>query len=101
MTRTLAALTVLSFGSACVATGDTDDEPQPPGDYAHASTHAVVELGDPESDICAHLPPSGACSKLCDREALLEYVPAGSCAVFHCELTDGRVVGVHACRPED
>jgi hypothetical protein len=101
MPRTLAALAVLTFGSACLATGETDEESPDPGDPAHVGTHAVVQLEDPESDICAHLPPAGACAQLCDRDALLEHVPAGSCAVFHCELTDGRAVGVHVCRPED
>jgi hypothetical protein len=56
---------------------------------------------DPEPDVCDLLPEdAGVCSVACDWEAVIEYVPVGTCAAFVCELVDGRDLTFHACHPE-
>ena len=55
-----------------------------------------------EPSICDALPCDGPCSLACDREELVtEYVPAGTCISFYCELTDGRPFVLDACHPPD
>jgi len=62
---------------------------------ARAQVH--VDEIEVEDEICELLPPCGVCSKLCDPEALRDYVPPGVCAAFACELTNGQQVSVHFC----
>lgn len=91
-------LVALLSGSACVAV----DEPVVPGatlgDQAHQVTSAQQE--EP-ADVCDVLPVDGPCSYACDFATLSSFVPLGTCAVFHCDLLDGREISVHACRPDN
>jgi hypothetical protein len=100
--RRPAALTLaFLLGSACV------DEPEAVTGVRTLSDDARVAVLEemasaPAPDICDLLPPGcGACSVACDWEALEEYVPAGTCAAFVCELVDGRKATFHACHPPD
>ncbi len=88
-------------GSACVDEPEVVSESRTLSDDARA----VVVKGEmataPEPDICDLLADDcGACSVACDWEALIEYVPPGTCVAFICELVDGRHVTVHACHPQ-
>lgn len=68
------------------------------------SAHAQVHLADfdvEDEGFCNLLPTCGVCSKLCDPEALRDYVPPGVCAAFACELTNGEHVSVHVCTPAE
>lgn len=103
MSRSRFALVAIFCGSACLI---GDDEPSVdthiPDDDGRTNISAAVELPDGGYNICEHLPAEAPCSLLCDRDALVEqYVPESSCAVFVCELTDGRRISVHACHPPD
>lgn len=52
------------------------------------------------SDICGVLPEEGACSLLCDVDALVAtFVPEGTCVAFICDLTDGQTIAMHVCHP--
>ena len=67
---------------------------------AHGDMPAQLENPDEtEADVCTLLPVDGACSVACDHAALVNYAPPGTCVVFVCDLTDGREITVHACRP--
>ena len=67
-----------------------------------ASIHASLASPDEQEDICELLPTEGACSLLCDYDALVEqYVPPHTCVVFRCQLTNGEHVSAHACHPPD
>lgn len=56
----------------------------------------------PQPSVCDVLPCDGPCSLACDRDELVEqYVPAGTCVSFYCELTDGRVMVLDACHAPD
>jgi hypothetical protein len=104
MTTRWFAIVLLACVSACVADNDTDDDPPPPASddgLASASASVIAPSDDDAYNVCEHLPPDPPCSLICDREALAEYVPESSCAVFACVLTDGREVAVHACHPAD
>jgi hypothetical protein len=96
--RMLAIVLVLG---ACVSGDETDaGEPHPADEDSHASiTAAVGAPDDAPYDVCDHVPAEPPCSLICDPEALVEYVPERSCAVFVCTLTDGQQVAVHACHP--
>ena len=95
-------LVALLSGSACADVEEPPDqgpdEPDP-GDPAQEVTAAQLSVGPGE--VCDMLPPEGPCSRACDHAALEEYVPSGTCAVFRCELLDGREISVHACHPGD
>ncbi len=67
------------------------------GETAHLVMDGTCET--PVADVCDVLPAEGPCAAGCDREALITHVPAGTCAAFYCELTDGRTAVFHACRP--
>lgn len=87
------------LGSACVDEADLGSESRTLSDDARASV--TVEMATaPEPDVCDLLPDCGVCSVVCDWEALIEYVPPGTCVAFLCELTDGREATFHACHPE-
>lgn len=90
-------LVALLSGSACVAVDEPPDAEPEPGAPAQGVTSAQLAIGPAE--ICDMLPPDGPCSQACDPDALASYVPAGTCAVFRCDLLDGRSISVHACRP--
>ena len=96
-------LVALLSGSACADVEEPLD-PGPggpePGDPAQEEvTAAQLSVGPLE--VCDMLPLEGPCSRACDNAALQEYVPSGTCAVFRCELLDGREISVHACNPGD
>jgi hypothetical protein len=90
----------LVLAASCVGDDGRDDEP-PLSDDGHASVSVSTSLATPleHYDMCAHLPAEPPCSLICDHDALVEYVPDSSCAVFVCVLTDGVQVSVHACHP--
>jgi hypothetical protein len=87
------------LGSACVDEADVVSEPRTLSDDARVSV--TVEMAtDSEPDVCDLLADcDGACSVACDWEALVEYVPPGTCVAFICDLVDGRKVSFHACHP--
>jgi hypothetical protein len=90
MTRAWLACALLT---ACAVAEESD-----------TSAHAQVQLADFElqdEGLCDLLPTCGVCSKLCDPEALRDYVPPGVCAAFTCELTNGQQVSVHVCTPAE
>ncbi|MBA3391949.1 MAG: hypothetical protein H0T89_04855 [Deltaproteobacteria bacterium] len=69
-------------------------------DHAIVSTHVAGSMIEPVApSICELLPAEGACAQLCEPDGLDELIPAGTCAVFACALTDGTFVRLHGCRP--
>lgn len=89
----------------CVV-GEEDAETNPValGDVAQVRTSALQgsSASEDPAAICDLLPADGPCALACDRTALVDqYVPPGTCVEFACQLTDGRLVGVHACRGPD
>jgi hypothetical protein len=101
MSRIWLASVLIGVGVACADDSDGDDI-QPSDDDGRASIRGSVALPEADENICAALPGSGPCSLLCDRDALVEeYVPVDTCAVFVCELDDGRRITAHACHPPD
>ena len=92
--------------AGCVV-GDTNDPEtdgtttgEQPSIGALSGAEDVVQ--GPEPSVCDVLPCDGPCSLACDRDALIEqYVPKGFCIHFFCELTDGRLIVLDACRPPD
>jgi hypothetical protein len=102
MPRIWLSIAMAIAGSACAGDDASTDDTDPSDDDGRASVTASVALPDADQDICGALPGTGPCSLLCDRDALVEqYVPANTCAVFVCELDDGRRVTMHACHPPD
>jgi hypothetical protein len=97
-TRWLAIVALIAV-SACLSDDRIDIDLPPASDDGHASVAASMAGPEDVYDVCAHLPADPPCSLICDRDALREYVPESSCAVFACVLTDGREIAVHACRP--
>ncbi|MDB4962689.1 MAG: hypothetical protein JWP01_2688 [Myxococcales bacterium] len=103
------ALAALLGCAACVEAGEPVGEADVPedditvvSDPAHGGRPAQVDTPEEaEPDVCSVLPRDGACSVACDHAALMNYAPPGTCVVFVCDLTDGRVLTVHACRPVD
>ena len=94
-------LVALVSGSACV-----EVEPPAPtgptlGDQAQLviSAQRADDDQSEDDDICSVLPVDGPCSQACDAAMLSSFVPPGTCAVFRCDLLDGRTVSVHACHP--
>jgi hypothetical protein len=48
---------------------------------------------------CDLLPEEeGPCSVACDPDAVQDYILAGTCAVFACELADGSTIHIGGCR---
>ncbi len=91
-------LVALLSGSACVAAEEPVDPGATLGDQAQQVSSAHID-DEEHSDICGVLPVDGPCSHACDFATLSSFVPAGTCAVFRCDLVDGRTISVHACRP--
>lgn len=88
----------LLSGSACVEVDEAVNPGATLGDQAQLVTSAQRDIE--EADVCAMLPVDGPCSHACDVATLVSFVPAGTCAVFHCDLLDGREISVHACHPD-
>lgn len=93
---------LLLFGGCAVDTtlpGNDDDVP----DHAIVSTHvagsmvagSMIEPVAPS--ICDLLPEDGVCARLCEPDGLDDLIPAGTCAVFACALSDGTFVRLHGC----
>lgn len=89
----------LLSGSACVAVDEAVDPGATLSDQAQQVTSAQRDIE--EADVCAVLPVDGPCSHACDVATLVSFVPVGTCAVFRCDLLDGREISVHACRPDE
>jgi hypothetical protein len=101
MTRPAAVTLAFLLGSACVDDAEVVSETRTLSDDARAAVTDEMESA-PAPDVCDLLPDDcGACSVACDWSALSEYVPVGTCAVFVCELVDGRKVSFHACHPHE
>lgn len=96
-------LVALLSGSACVADTAGVEEGATLGDQAQQVTSAQRDMDEEgeEVDVCTVLPVDGPCSHACDHATLVSFVPTGTCAVFRCDLLDGREISVHACRPQD
>jgi hypothetical protein len=112
MLKKIVAAAVVLFASACIDDGvhgtqgslPTDESPDQPGiDTPDDQPNAVLterqrqaEPGDPA--VCAMLPQDdSACAHACDEEALLAFIPAGTCASFSCPLTDGTTFVTGGC----
>ena len=89
---------------------DGDPNVPEPGDTSTGEQPSIGALfaGDelvqgPQPSVCDVLPCDGPCSLACDRDALIDqYVPAGFCIHFFCELTDGRLIVLDVCHaPEE
>lgn len=101
MSPTSRLMLAFLLGSACTDEPEVVGESRTLGDDARATVVIDEMATAAEPDICDLLPDDcGACSVACDWEALVEYVPPGTCAAFICELVDGRDVTFHACHPE-
>jgi hypothetical protein len=99
MTRIPAVIFALLCGSSCVADVEHASEDRTLSDDARADAARLLSAPD-EPDICGLLPECGPCADACDPDALEQHLPPGTCAAFVCELTDGRVLTVHACHLE-
>ena len=116
MLKTFAILFV-AFTTACVAdeappedigldrTGPVIalEEPELENDDVAPDPRASVTAGVPaapeaERNICELLPSGGPCARACEPDAMIaEHVPAGSCAWFSCELSDGSIFRTGGC----
>jgi len=112
----IAACFVFAATSACVAevTGDppSDDSARRFNDDVPLSALRSPDVPDddrPETpEIPEDEPPqgceatvetTGACSLACNVDALIEqFVPAGTCVLFTCELIDGNTLSIGGCK---
>lgn len=111
----IAASLVLAGASACVAevtgdlpsdstarrfdddvplratlTPDVPDDPQTPEDPDDT----------PPVGCDATVEETGACSIACNMDAVIDqYVPAGTCVAFVCDLVDGSTIQIGGCKP--
>lgn len=70
-------------------TPDLPDDPQTP-----------EEPDDTPPEGCdATVAETGACSIACNTDAVIDqYVPAGTCVVFECDLVDGGTLQIGGCK---
>jgi hypothetical protein len=108
MLKKIAIVSVI-FASACIDDGVEGDPGAlytdkgiSPSEEATSELTARESLPDPnEAPMCAMLPQEeGACAHACDQDALLEFIPKGSCASFSCTLTDGSTFVTGGCNPD-
>lgn len=96
------------FASACIGDGlsgspgslPTDETPDPGTETVPVSSIARERLPDPTSSqpVCDLLPQDdSACAHACEPNALLGYIPAGTCATFTCPLADGTTYMTGGC----
>jgi hypothetical protein len=101
-----AILVGLLLVAGCLAEDPNDSEPGGTSTGEQPSIGALFHEDElvqgPQPSVCDVLPCDGPCSLACDRDALIEqYVPAGFCISFFCELTDGRILVLDACHAPD
>ncbi len=99
MTRYTRTLLAVLCASGCAVSGDDTTAGD---DVTHEDVGGELMIDvatgeEPEPNICELLPPCGPCSLACDPDALAETIPAGTCAVLVCTLTNGERIQVHAC----
>jgi hypothetical protein len=108
MLTKIVAITALAF-TACVdnagptavgapnqdLVGTVGATAMPPTDPNRAVTqHSLVADG---TDACDMLPPDGPCAAACDPVALQAFIPAGTCVLIDCTLTDGSTIKIGGC----
>ncbi|MDB4960184.1 MAG: hypothetical protein JWP01_183 [Myxococcales bacterium] len=100
----IGAWLVISGASACV-TEDvdaqaTDDVARPENANVRLRQPAQREIPEDNAPEGCELvvATEGACSLACDPDAALaEFVPAGTCTMFECDLSDGTTIHVGGC----
>lgn len=94
------------FASACIGDGVEGDPGAlytdkgiSPSEQETSELTARESLPDPEEPaFCAMLPQDGgACAHACDEDALLTFIPEGTCATFACPLSDGTTHVTGGC----
>jgi hypothetical protein len=109
--RNLLIATALLAASCAEQTGpgvapDEDEDPivwplptdDLPPDLPTTSRALEEDPADPNLDVCALLPDDdGACAHACDPDALIAFIPEGTCVTFSCTLTNGRLYRTGGC----
>lgn len=100
------AIASVVFASACIADGVGGDpgalyteKGLSPDEQTELEATARELSPDPEQPaFCAMLPQDGgACAHACDQDALLSFIPEGTCATFACPLSDGTTHVTGGC----
>jgi hypothetical protein len=95
-TKLLAVLSSLLF-AACAASPTVESPEGRPASEAEVA--ALAKVDDGQSDlVCERIVETeGPCAVACDKAALREYIPFGTCALFLCTLDDGTSAHVGGC----
>jgi hypothetical protein len=102
MLKKIAIVSVI-FASACIGDGVGGDPGPIPTDKGLSPSEQGLSSreGVPDMDRapeCADLPQDdSACAHACDEDALLSYIPEGTCATFSCPLANGETYVMGGC----
>ena len=89
--------------SACFEDGVGGQAGSHPTEESPEDEPVITQLArqpDPEEgkSVCEMLPPGdGACAHACDADALLAFIPPGTCVTFVCTLLDGSEYVTGGC----
>ena len=106
------AIAAVVFATACIDDGvhgtqgslPTDESADDTGMDTPADTPVAAVADRPREPDETQLPQcdllpqdDSACAHACDEDALLEYIPEGTCASFTCPLSDGTTLVTGGC----
>jgi hypothetical protein len=115
MLKKIVAGVAVVFASACIDDGikgspgslPTEETPEQtandtpldePTTMAEESAARQTRHDPEDPAVCSMLPhDDSACAHACDEDALLAYIPEGTCASFSCPLTDGTTFVTGGC----
>lgn len=103
------AIASVIFASACIDDGVEGQLSPIPTDKglspSETAQPVIARETAPDPDRapqCMDLPQDdSACAHACDPDALLSYIPKGTCMTFMCTLTDGSEFKTGGCNPGD
>jgi hypothetical protein len=102
MLKKIAIVSVI-FASACIGDGVGGDPGALYTDKGLSPSEQGLQAREAPPDMdkapqCADLPQDdSACAHACDQDALLSYIPEGTCATFNCPLADGSMYVTGGC----
>lgn len=97
------AIASVIFASACIGDGVGGDPGPIPTDKGLSPSEQGLQLRESPPDMnhipsCADFPQDdSACAHACDQDALLSYIPEGTCATFRCPMADGSTFVTGGC----
>jgi hypothetical protein len=97
------AIASVIFASACIGDGVKGDPGPIPTDKGLSPSEQGLQAREAPPDLekapaCTDLPQDdSACAHACDEDALLSYIPEGTCATFRCPLTNGGTYVTGGC----